>query len=275
MRIKIGRIASYLLLVVGAAVVSVPFVWTVGTALKSPAQVYLMPPKWIPDPFVWTNFARAWTVLPFMTFLRNTVFITGMCLIGQLASASLVAYGFARFKFSGRNALFYMLLGTMMLPSQVTMIPTFLIWRGFRLVDTFWPLIIPAYFGGGAFTVFLLRQFFMTIPRDLDEAAMMDGCSYFGIWWRIILPLSKPALTTVVIFSFIHHWDEFMGPLIYLHSMEKYTVSIGLRMFQDMYGGQLELLMAASLIHIIPCIILFLTAQRYFIRGIVLSGIKG
>src|SRR4030042_2896565 len=215
MRKTISRTVLYLVLVLGAAVVSVPFLWTVGTALKPPAQVYLMPPKWIPDPFVWTNFARAWTVLPFMTFLRNTVFITGMCLIGQLFSASLVAYGFARFKFSGRNALFYMLLGTMMLPHQVTMIPTFLIWRSFRLVDTFWPLIIPAYFGGGAFTVFLLRQFFMTIPRDLDEAAMMDGCSYFGIWWRIILPLSKPAPPTVGIFSFISHWDEFTGALIY------------------------------------------------------------
>ena len=275
MHTKIGRIASYLLLVVGAAVVSVPFLWTVGTALKSPAQVYLMPPKWIPDPFVWANFARAWTVLPFMTFLRNTVFITGMCLIGQLISASLVAYGFARFKFTGRNTLFYVLLGTMMLPHQVTMIPTFLIWRSFRLVDTFWPLIIPAYFGGGAFTVFLLRQFFMTIPRDLDEAAMMDGCSYFGIWWRIILPLSKPALTTVVIFSFIHHWDDFMGPLIYLHSMDKYTVSIGLRMFQSIYGSFPHYMLAASNIALIPILILFFIAQKYFVQGIVLTGMKG
>ena len=270
-----SRILTYLLLIVGAAVLTVPFFWTVSTALKPQTQVYAFPPQWIPHPFMWANLLNAWTGLPFITFLRNTVFITIMSLLGQLFSASLVAYGFARFKFRGRNPLFYLLLGTMMLPSQVTMIPTFLIWRDLRLVDTFWPLILPAYFGGGAFTVFLLRQFFMTIPRDLDEAAMIDGCSYFGIWWRIILPLSKPALTTVVIFSFIHHWDEFMGPLIYLHSMDKYTVSIGLRMFQDMYGGRLELLMAASLIHIVPCIILFFSAQRYFIKGIVLTGIKG
>ena len=270
----ITRIILYLVLIAGAAVVSVPFLWTVSTALKAPQQVYAVPPIWRPDPIMWSNFAKAWTVLPFMRFLGNTVFITVMCLIGQLTSASLVAYGFARFKFTGRNVLFYMLLGTMMLPGQVTMIPTFLIWRSFRLIDTFWPLILPSYLGGGAFTIFLLRQFFMTLPRDLDEAAMIDGCSYFGIWWRIILPLSKPALTTVAIFSFIGHWDEFMGPLIYLHSMDKYTVSIGLRMFQDMYGAQLELLMAASLIHIIPCIILFFAAQRYFIKGIVMSGIK-
>lgn len=268
-----SRTLLYLVLIVGACVVAIPFAWTVSTALKPVEQVYKG--NWIPHPIALSNFARAWQGLPFLTFLRNTVFITVMCLIGQLTSASLVAYGFARFKFTGRSILFYMLLGTMMLPGQVTMIPTFLIWRSFRLIDTFWPLILPAYLGGGAFTIFLLRQFFMTIPRDLDEAAMIDGCSFFGIWWRIILPLSKPALTTVVIFSFIHHWDEFMGPLIYLHSLEKFTVSIGLRMFQDMYGSQLHLLMAASLIHIVPCIILFLAAQRYFIRGIVLSGIKG
>lgn len=278
-KLNIGRIFAktpvYLLLILGAAIVSIPFLWTVSTSLKVPEQVYAVPAQWVPKPFVWANFGKAWTVLPFMRFLGNTVFVTVMCLIGQLFSASLVAYGFARFKFAGRTPLFYLLLGTMMLPGQVTMIPTFLIWREFRLVDTFWPLILPAYFGGGAFTIFLLRQFFMTIPRDLDEAAMIDGCSYFGIWWKIILPLSKPALTTVIIFSFIGHWDEFMGPLIYLHSMDKYTVSIGLRMFQDMFGGQLELLMAASLIHITPCIILFMAAQRYFIKGIVMTGIKG
>lgn len=270
-----AQLPVYLTLLVGVAIVSVPFLWTISTALKPAHQVHVMPPKWIPDPIIWTNFHRAWTVLPFMLFLKNTVTVTLACLVGQLVSASLVAYGFARFSFTGRNILFYILLGTMMLPSQVTMIPTFLIWRDLRLVDTLWPLIIPAYFGGGAFTVFLLRQFFMTIPRTLDEAAMIDGCSYFGIWWRIILPLSKPALTTVAIFSFIGHWDEFMAPLIYLHSMDKYTVSIGLRMFQDMYGAQLELLMAASLIHIVPCIILFFAAQRYFIKGIVMTGIKG
>ncbi len=271
----LSRIALYFVLILGACIVTIPFIWTVSTALKTPEQVYLLPPRWIPSPISFANFAKAWTALPFALFLRNTMFVTGMCLIGQLFSASLVAYGFARFKFTGKTALFYMLLGTMMLPGQVTMIPTFLIWRNFRLIDTFYPLIVPAYLGGGAFTIFLLRQFFMSIPRDLDEAAMIDGCSYFGIWWRIILPLSKPALTTVVIFSFLSHWDEFMGPLIYLQSMEKYTVSIGLRLFQDQYGAQLDLLMAASLIHILPCIILFFVAQRYFIKGIVMSGIKG
>jgi ABC-type glycerol-3-phosphate transport system permease component len=270
-----ARVAAHVLLIPGAVAVSIPLFWTVTTALKAPQQVYAVPIQWLPHPVEWGNFARAWTVLPFFVFLRNTVIITGTALLGQVLSASLVAYGFARFRFRGRDVLFYIMLGTMMLPGQVTMIPTFLIWRQLHLVNTFAPLIVPAWLGGGAFFIFLLRQFFLTIPRDFDEAAMIDGCSFLGIWWRIILPLSKPALTTVVIFSFLAHWNEFMDPLIYLHDVDKFTVSIGLKLFQDMYGSQLELLMAASLIHIIPCIILFFVAQRYFIKGIVMTGVRG
>ncbi|MDH7570346.1 MAG: carbohydrate ABC transporter permease, partial [Armatimonadota bacterium] len=238
-------------------------------------QVFAVPPVWIPNPPQWGNFRSAWTELPFPTFVLNTLLITVISVIGQVTSASLVAYGFARFRFKGRNFLFYLLLSTMMLPAQVTMIPVFLIWRSLGLIDTFAPMTVPAFFGGGAFTIFLLRQFFMTVPKELDEAAMIDGCSFFGIWWRILLPLSRPALVTVTLFSFLGHWDDFMGPLIYLNSMEKYTVSIGLRMFQDMFGTQLELLMAASLIHVLPTIVLFFVGQRYFIKGIALTGLKG
>jgi len=270
-----ARLLAHAVLIPGAVAVAIPLFWTVTTALKPPEQVYAVPIQWLPRPVQWDNFVRAWTVLPFFTFLRNTVIITGAALVGQVLSASMVAYGFARFRFWGRDPLFYLMLGTMMLPGQVTMIPTFLIWRELHLVNTFAPLIVPAWLGGGAFFIFLLRQFFLTIPRDFDEAAMIDGCSFLGIWWRIILPLSKPALTTVVIFSFLMHWNEFMGPLIYLHDVDKFTVSIGLKLFQDMYGSQLELLMAASLIHIIPCIILFFFAQRYFIKGIVMTGVRG
>jgi multiple sugar transport system permease protein len=234
-----------------------------------------VPPVWVPSPVEWSNFHRAWTELPFTQFVGNTVLVTLLALVGQVVSASLVAYGFARFQFQGRNFLFILMLSTMMLPAQVTMIPVFLIWRHLRLIDTFAPLTLPEYFGGGAFTIFLLRQFFLTIPRELDEAALLDGASYFQIWHKIILPLSRPALTTVVILSFLGHWDEFMRPLIYLNSMEKFTVSIGLRMFQDMFGVQLELLMAAALIHILPCILLFAIAQRHFIKGIAMTGLKG
>ena len=269
------RIGVWIMLVFGATLFSIPFLWTVSTALKTNEQVFASPPQWIPHPFVWENFKRAWTDLPFPTFVWNTLFVTVCASFGQVLSASLVAYGFARFKFWGKDALFYLMLSTMMLPSQVTMIPVFLLWRQFGLIDTLAPLIIPAFFGGGAFTIFLLRQFFLTVPKELDEAAMLDGATPFGIWWKVLLPLSKPALITVVLFSFLGHWDDFMGPLIYLNSMEKYTVSIGLRMFQDTFASQLELMMAASLIHIIPTILLFFVAQRYFIKGIALTGLKG
>lgn len=269
------RAGIMLLLCLGAAVFSLPFLWTVSTALKSNEQAFAHPPQWLPHPVQWENFHRAWTELPFPTFVMNTLAITLIAVVGQVFSASLVAYGFARFRFPGRNLLFMLMLSTLMLPAQVTMIPVFLLWRELRAIDTFAPLTVPAFFGGGAFTIFLLRQFFMTLPRELDEAAMLDGATPFGIWWKVLLPLSRPALVTVVLFSFLAHWDDFMSPLIYLNSMEKYTVSIGLRMFQDLYGSQLELLMAASLIHIIPTIVLFLIGQRYFVKGIALTGLKG
>jgi ABC-type glycerol-3-phosphate transport system permease component len=271
---RMKRVGVFVMLVFGAALFSVPFLWTVTTALKSNEQVFAVPPVWVPNPPQWGNFKRAWTELPFPQFVANTLLVTVLSTFGQVFSASLVAYGFARFKWRGRNLLFYLMLSTMMLPSQVTMIPVFLLWRQLGLIDTFVPLIAPAFFGGGAFTIFLLRQFFLSVPRELDEAAMLDGATPFGIWWRVLLPLSRPALVTVVLFSFLGHWDDFMGPLIYLNSMEKYTVSIGLRMFQDMFGTQLELLMAASLIHILPTIVLFFVAQRYFVKGIALTGLK-
>ena len=272
---QMKRVGVWVMLLFGASLFSIPFLWTVSTALKTNQQVFAVPPEWIPNPPQWNNFQRAWTELPFPTFVANTIIITIISVIGQVFSASLVAYGFARFKFQGRTPLFYLMLSTMMLPSQVTMIPVFLLWRELRLIDTFAPLTIPAFFGGGAFTIFLLRQFFMTIPKELDEAAMIDGASPLVIWWRVLLPLARPALITVVLFSFLGHWDDFMGPLIYLNSMEKYTVAVGLRMFQDMFGTQLELLMAASLIHILPTIIVFFAAQRYFIKGIAMTGLKG
>lgn len=271
----IKRALVFVALCVGAAIFSVPFLWTVSTALKTNQQVFAVPPQWIPNPPQWENFRRAWTELPFATFVLNTVTITAIAVVGQVATASLVAYGFARFRFRGRNFLFYLMLSTMMLPAQVTMIPVFLLWRELRLIDTFAPLTVPAYFGGGAFSIFLLRQFFLTIPRDLDEAAMLDGATPFCVFHRILLPLARPAIVTVVLFSFLAHWDDFMGPLIYLNSMERYTVSIGLRMFQDMFGTQLELLMAASLVHVLPTVVLFFVAQRYFIKGVALTGLKG
>jgi multiple sugar transport system permease protein len=270
-----SKAGAYGLLIAGGIIFSIPFLWTMTTALKTTENVFAYPPQIIPDPVEWDNFRKAWTVLPFPTFVLNTVLITFVCTIAQVVTGSLVAYGFSRFSFRLRNVLFYTMLSTMMLPAQVTMIPVFLLWRDVHAIDTFWPLIAPSFFGGGAFNIFLLRQFFLTIPRELDEAATIDGASYLTIWWRILMPLSGPALATVAIFSFIGHWDDFMGPLIYLNSPEKYTVSIGLRMFQDSFGTDVELIMAASLLHILPVIVLFFFAQRYFLKGITLSGLGG
>lgn len=272
---RLTQVAVYVILILASTLFTIPFLWTLSTALKSSQEIAADPSRLIPQHIAWENFGKAWTALPFPRFVLNTVIVTFAATFGQVLSASLVAYGFSRFQFRARNALFYTMLATMMLPGQVTMIPVFMIWRGLGAIDTFWPLILPAYLGGGAFNIFLLRQFLLGIPRELDEAAMLDGAHYFTIWWRILLPLSGPAVATVAIFSFFGHWDAFDGPLIYLNSPQNYTVSIGLRMFQDSFGTELEKLMAASLIHILPMVILFFCAQRYFLKGINLSGLGG
>jgi len=272
---RAARATVYATLVTGAALCLLPLLWTISTSLKSPEEIARDPSRLIPRHFAPENFAKAWTALPFTAFVTNTIFVTAVNTVATVLTAALVAYGFARFRFRGRNLLFYMMLGTMMLPSQVTMVPVFMIWRGMHAIDTYWPLIVPTFLGGGAFNIFLLRQFFLTIPREIDEAAMLDGASYFRIWWKVLLPLSAPALATVAIFSFIGNWDSFDGPLIYLNSSEKYTVALGLRMFQDSYSNETEQLMAASLIHILPMILIFFLAQRYFLKGVALTGMGG
>jgi len=272
---RIAKLPSYFVLILLSALFLVPFLWTVSTALKANEDAFTFPPQWIPNHAQWDNFPKAWTALPFTQWVLNTLFITVVTTAATVITSSLVAYGFSRFKFRGRNAMFYTMLATMMLPGQVTMIPVFMIWRTLGAIDTFYPLILPGFFGGGAFNIFLMRQFFLTLPREYDEAAMLDGAGFFRIWWKILLPLSGPVIATVAVLSFISHWDEFNGPLIYLNSPEKYTVSIGLRMFQDSYGSETNQLMAASLIHILPTIVLFFFAQRYFMKGINLSGLGG
>lgn len=269
------RILVYVLLVCGALLFTIPFIWTLSTSLKSGEEFASDPGRFLPRHVVWENYYKAWTALPFARFMMNTVFITMVTTSASVVSGSLVAYGFSRFEFRFKNVFFYTMLATMMLPGQVTQIPVFMIWRELRAIDTYYPLIVPAFFGGGAFNIFLLRQFFLGIPRELDEAAMIDGAGFFRIWWRILLPLSGPALATVALFSFLGQWDNFEGPLIYLNSPEKYTVSIGLRMFQDSFGTNFEQVMAASVIHILPTVVLFFAAQRYFLRGINLSGLGG
>lgn len=267
----------YLTVIMGACIILIPLVWMISTALKPLGEVLLFPPKWIPKPPQWRNFLDGWKALPFTIFLRNTLIITFTSLIGQVLSASLVAYGFARFRAPGRDLLFIVLLSTMMVPGQVRMIPTYILFRMLGWVNTFKPLIIPTFFGGGPFFIFLLRQFFMTIPVEYDEAAKIDGCNSLWIFLRVILPLSKPALTAVSIFSFMDHWNDFMNPLIYLHSQERYTLALGLRMMNVPAEGGLvpwHHLMAVSLLVTLPCILIFFFAQKYFIQGVVVTGLK-
>lgn len=252
----------------------IPFAWMLSSSLKELPQIFVFPPKWIPNPVRLDNYAEALKRMNFLVALKNTLTITVLCLIGQVSSASLVAYGFARIRFPGRDFLFALVLSTMMLPSQVTMIPMFILFRSLGWVDTFKPLIVPSFFGGGAFFIFLLRQFFLTIPKDLEDAARIDGCGRFRIFLQIILPLAKPALITVSIFSFMSHWNDFMGPLIYLNSEHKRTLAIALQSFQGQYTADWNLLMAASVVVLIPVLVIFFTLQRYFVEGIVLTGLK-
>lgn len=272
---KIGRGLSYFLLVTGSILVMIPFYWMVSSSLKEPAKIFLSPPQWFPSPIRWQNYVEAMTLLPFGLYLRNTLVITFSALAGQLVSSSLVAYGFARLRFPLKDFWFIVLLSTLMLPMQVTLIPNFKIFAILGWYDTFLPLIVPSWLGGGAFFIFLLRQYYTTIPYEMDEAAKIDGASTFGIFWRIILPQSKPVLATVAIFGFMGHWNDFFGPLIYLGSADKRTLALALFAFQGDHSTDWHLLMAAATVIMIPLLVLFFAAQKYFIQGVVISGVKG
>lgn len=270
----LGVALAYTLLTVLGVVFAIPFLWMLSSSLKVEADVWLYPPKWIPNPIMWANYPEALEYMHFPRLLYNTLFITVTNMAGLLLSCSLVVYGFARFRFPGRNALFMVLLATMMLPGQVTMIPLFIVFKHLGWLNTYKPLIVPSFFGN-AFYIFLLRQFVMTIPTELDDAAKIDGCSYVGIWWRIILPLSKPALATVAIFTFMGSWNDYLWPLICLNDMDKFTLALGLATFRGLYSTQWGYLMAASIVVLFPCVAIYFFAQQYFVEGITLSGLHG
>ncbi|MXZ40595.1 MAG: carbohydrate ABC transporter permease, partial [Caldilineaceae bacterium SB0666_bin_21] len=215
---------------IGASILFViPFVWALSGSLKNPYQLELFPPEWIPDPVLWRNYAEIWTIVPLGRFMWNTFFIAVLSLVGQLFTASMVAYGFAKFRFPGRDVLFLLMLSTLMLPIHVSLIPRFVLFYKLKWVDTFLPLIVPNYFGGSAFAIFLLRQFFRNLPKEMDDAARIDGAGYWRIFFQILLPLSRSALIALTILGFLADWEDFLQPLIYLQSTEKLTVSIGLR----------------------------------------------
>lgn len=251
-----------------------PLYWMVGTALKTDAEVFLVPPTFWPASPQWQNFVAATEYIPFWGYMLNTAIICALTILGTVISCSLIAYGFARVKWPGRNIVFVVYLSTIMLPPQVTMIPLYIVFRNIGWVGTIWPLVVPAFFGNVVY-VFLMRQFFMTIPNELSDAARIDGAGEFGIFRRIMLPLLKPALASVALFTFVATYRDFLGPLIYLQDETQWTISLGLKMFQNMYGLQWQLMMAASALTMIPTIILFFLTQRTFIEGIALTGIKG
>ncbi len=276
-RRQIVAVMSHMVLLIGVFIVSIPLAWMITTALKQNYEVFLFPPRWIPEKLMWDNFTYVFQLMPFGRFMLNTSFVTALNIVGNLLSCSIVAYAFARLKARGKDLLFFFVLSTMMLPYQVTMIPQFILFRTLKWVDTFLPLIVPGFFAN-AYQVFLLRQFFLTIPKDLDDAAAIDGCSVVGIYWRIIMPLSQPIIITTILMSFLYHWNDFLAPLIYLNSEQNKTVALGLAsVLAYPAGGQgrWEVLMAASTIALIPCIILFFIGQKLFIQGITLTGLKG
>jgi len=252
-----------------------PLMWMVSSSFKLEQRVFQMPPQLIPDPFRPQNYVDALTYKPFHIYFKNTMFLVLMNELAILLAASFCAYGFARIRFPGRDLWFAIVLSTMMVPYVVLMVPQFVIFSRLHWIDTFLPLTVPYFFGGGAFNIFLLRQFFRTIPEELADAARIDGCNEFAIYARIIMPLAKPALITVAIFTFMGTWNDFMGPLLYLNSPQRFTVSIGLATFRSVLNTRWDLLMAASTATTLPVIIVFFMAQRYFVQGVVLSGLKG
>jgi len=274
----------YLIVAVGAIASMFPFFWTVVSSGKTITELYRYPPTFWPESTQFVkNYTEVWSTVPFGRWLLNTAWVTTWALVGGTLSSAIVAYGFSRFRFPGRDIFFFITLGTLMLPVEVTLIPTYLLFGKFNWIDTYYPLIVPAWFGGGAFNIFLMRQFILGIPYDLDEAARIDGASSWRILWQIILPLSKPALATLATLGFIGNWNNFLGPLIFLNTEEKYTVAVGLRYLQSTFAGgsavvsrpQDHLLMAAALMVALPCLILFFIGQRYFVEGIATTGLKG
>ena len=274
-RERVGRILIHIVLIAGALVVLFPLYWMISTSFKQMQHYYDWPPQWIPNPPTLEGYTSLLAVYPWGRFISNTLTITVVAMIGNLISSTMVAYGFTYFRAPGRKILFFILLSTTMLPAVVTMVPRFVLFRQLKWIDTYLPLVVPTFFGS-AFHIFLLRQFFRTLPPDLFEAAKIDGCSELSILWRIVVPLSGPVLAAICIFQFQYRWNEFMGPLIYLNSFKKYTVALAIYTLRgEPQGSTPTQLMAAGTLMVLPVLALFATFQRYFIQGVQFSGIKG
>jgi ABC-type glycerol-3-phosphate transport system permease component len=271
----VRRVLLYGILIALSLIFTLPLLWMVTTSLKEQGQVFQIPPQWIPNPVRWDNYPEATHRAPLWIWLNNTAIITVLATAGSVLSASMVGFGFARLRFPGRGFLFILLLSTMMLPPIVTLVPKFIMFRTFGWTDTFYPLVVPSLFATHAFNVFLIRQYYLTIPLDLDEAARIDGASSWRVWWDILVPLSAPVLVAIAIFSFVQHWNDFLEPLIFLHSEPVKTLSLGLRAFINPNDASWHITMAASMWLIVPMIVIFFLGQRHFIQGAAMSGITG
>ena len=270
----VGLTSLHIILLLMAAVFIVPFFWLLSSSFKEPSELFQIPVRWLPQRVQFANYEKIFKLIPFFLYLRNTMIIVVSTIIGSLISSSLVGYGFSRLRWKLRDKLFILVLITMILPYQVTMIPLFLLFKQFKWVGGYLPLIVPAFFGN-PFFIFLMRQFFTQLPDDLSQAARIDGAGEFRIFWQICLPLSKPALATVAIYAFLRAWNDFIGPLIYLTNNDTYTMSIGIQLIRSRLDPKWEVLMAAGVLMVLPVLIIFFLMQKYFIQGIALSGIKG
>jgi multiple sugar transport system permease protein len=273
-REQVVRTGAFIICAVIGFTYLFPFYWMLVTALKTDQQIFQWPPLLWPTTPQWENFIQATRYIPFWLYMKNTLVICLLSIIGTLISCTLIAYGFARIRWPGREVVFIIYLSTLMLPGQVTMIPLYVIFQKLGWVGTILPLVVPSFFGN-TFFVFLLRQFFKTIPQELTDAARIDGANELGILWHIMLPLIKPALMTVALFTFLGAYRDFLGPLIYLTDQSQWTISLGLQLFKNMYGAQWQLMMAASALTMLPVMVLFFLTQRTFVEGITLTGIKG
>jgi ABC-type glycerol-3-phosphate transport system permease component len=267
------RSLSHLVLILGSIVFGLPLFWMISTSLKATYQIFVWPPQWIPNPIVWDDYPTVFEYAPLQLYAVNTLIVAAASIFGSIVTSSLAAYGFARLRAPGRDLIFLLVLGTMMIPGIVLLIPTYIIFAKIHWVNTLLPLTVPRLLGS-AFDIFLLRQFFLGIPNELQDAALIDGAGHGRIWWSVMLPLSKPALATVGIFSFLGAWNDFLGPLIYLNSQELYTLALGLQVFLSEHSNQWGLLMAASTMMVVPIIVVFFFAQKQFIQGITLTGMK-
>lgn len=276
--LKLSRVLriifTYMLLISGTIVLLTPFFWMLTTSLKTIDEVQSWPIVWIPSKLMFSNYPDVFNMIPFARFLANSIILAGGGIIGSLLSSSVAGFGFARLKFPGRTFLFFIMLTTMMLPAWVVIVPHFIMFNAVKWLDTFLPIIVPSFFGN-AFYIFLFRQYFMGIPRELEDAARIDGCSTFRIFLQIFLPMSKPIIATVAIFAFFYYWNDLIYPLVYLRSQLNFPVSLGMRMFQTSHPGMVDYprLMACAMMTLVPCVILFFSFQKLYIQGVVISGV--